>query len=289
MAAATAHVLPDASEIRDGRLLIGGCDAEALAREHGTPAYVLAEDDLRSRARAFTTALAAHHDGPGEVVFASKALPCTPVLRLFAEEGLGCDVASGGELHLALHAGFAPGRIYLHGNAKSREELRMALDAGVGTIVLDNAEEALRLSELLGGRAQRVLLRVDPRRRRGHPRGDPHGAGRLEVRLRARRCPRADRRPARGPRDRGPAHAPGLAAVRARALPARDPGARLARRLRDLRPRRRARRALHGRRRADGRRDLGRRDGRGRARRARPAPAARSCSSRAARSWPTRA
>jgi diaminopimelate decarboxylase len=163
MAAATASVLPDASEIRDGRLLIGGCDAEAVAREHGTPAYVFAEDDLRARARAFTAALAAHHDGPGEVVFASKALPCTPVLRLFAEEGLGCDVASGGELHLALHAGFEPGRIYLHGNAKSREELRMAVEAGVGTIVLDNGEEAMRLSGLLGGRGtQRVLLRVTP-------------------------------------------------------------------------------------------------------------------------------
>jgi diaminopimelate decarboxylase len=140
MAAATAHVLPEDSEVRDGRLLIGGCDAEALAREHGTPVYVFAEDDLRARARAFTTALAAHHDGPGEVVFASKALPCTPVLRLFAEEGLGCDVASGGELHLALHAGFAPERIYLHGNAKSRAELAMAVEAGVGTIVLDNGE-----------------------------------------------------------------------------------------------------------------------------------------------------
>ena len=162
MAAATAHVLPEASEVRDGRLLIGGCDAEALAREHGTPAYVFAEDDLRERARAFTGALAAHHDGPGEIVFASKALPCTPVLRLFAQEGLGCDVASGGELHLALHAGFAPERIYLHGNAKSRAELAMALEAGVGTIVLDNGEEALRLSGLLDGRPQRVLLRVTP-------------------------------------------------------------------------------------------------------------------------------
>ena len=162
MAAATAHVLPQASEVRDGRLLIGGCDAEALAREHGTPAYVFAEDDLRARARAFTSALATHHDGPGDVVFASKALPCTPVLRLFAQEGLGCDVASGGELHLALHAGFAPERIYLHGNAKSRAELAMAVEAGVGTIVLDNGEEALRLSELLGGRSQRVLLRVTP-------------------------------------------------------------------------------------------------------------------------------
>jgi diaminopimelate decarboxylase len=162
MAAATAHVLPEASSVRDGRLAIGGCDAEELAREHGTPAYVFAEDDLRARAGAFTTALAAHHDGPGEIVFASKAMPCTAVLRAFAEEGLGCDVASGGELHLALHAGFEPARIYLHGNAKSAAELRMAVEAGVGTIVLDNAEEARRLSELLGGASQRVLLRVTP-------------------------------------------------------------------------------------------------------------------------------
>src|SRR3954468_15156619 len=108
MAAATAHVLPEASEVRDGRLLIGGCDAEELAREHGTPAYVFAEDDLRARAREVRAALASHHGPRGHVVFASKACPCTAVLRVFAQEGLGCDVASGGELHLALHAGFAP-------------------------------------------------------------------------------------------------------------------------------------------------------------------------------------
>src|SRR5215204_7453664 len=157
MAAATAHVLPEASAVRDGRLSVGGCDAVELARGYGTPAYVIAEDDLRARARAFTGALAARHDGPGEVVFASKAMPCTAVLRVFAEEGLGCDVASGGELHLALNAGFPPERIYLHGNAKSHAELAMAIDAGVGTIVLDNAEEAMRLSALLGGGTQRVL------------------------------------------------------------------------------------------------------------------------------------
>ena len=162
MAAATAHVLPEASAVRDGRLSLGGCDAAELAAEHGTPAYVLAEDDLRARARAFIAALGASHPGPGEVVFASKALPCTAVLALFAEEGLGCDVASGGELHLALRAGFAPERLYLHGNAKSREELSMAVQAGVGTVVLDNADEASRLSALLDGRAQRVLLRVTP-------------------------------------------------------------------------------------------------------------------------------
>jgi diaminopimelate decarboxylase len=163
MAAATAHVLPEASAVRDGRLSVGGCDCEALAREHGTPAYVLAEDDLRARAREFTAALAAHHDGPGSVVFASKAMPCTAVLRVFAEEGLGCDVASGGELHLALRAGFAPADIVLHGNAKSEAELAMAVDAGVGTLVLDNAHEAHRLAAVLGGAGrQRVLLRVTP-------------------------------------------------------------------------------------------------------------------------------
>ena len=163
MAAATANVLPEASDVVGGRLAVGGCDAVELAREHGTPAYVIAEDDLRARAREFTGALAARHDGPGEVVFASKAMPCTAVLRVFAEEGLGCDVASGGELHLALRAGFAPERLYLHGNAKSGAELAMALEAGVGTIVLDNGEEARRLSGLLArGARQRVLLRVTP-------------------------------------------------------------------------------------------------------------------------------
>jgi diaminopimelate decarboxylase len=162
MAAATAHVYPEASAVEDGRLSIGGCDAVALAREHGTPAYVVAEDDLRARAREFAAALEAAHDGPGEVVFASKAFSCTAALRVFAEEGLGCDVASGGELHLALRAGFAPERLYLHGNAKSEAELRMALDAGVGTIVLDSAHDAERLARLIGSGRRRVLLRVTP-------------------------------------------------------------------------------------------------------------------------------
>jgi diaminopimelate decarboxylase len=154
---------PSDSAVSDGRLAIGGCDAVALAQEFGTPAYVVAEEDLRARAREFTAALADHHHGPGEVVYASKAFPCTAVLRLFAEEGLGCDVASGGELHLALRAGFDPAKLYLHGNAKSDAELRMALDAGVGTIVVDHPAEAERLEALVpAGRRQRVLLRVTP-------------------------------------------------------------------------------------------------------------------------------
>ena len=151
---------PRDSSVADGVLSIGGCDARELAREFGTPAYVVAEDDLRTQARAFSEALARVHDGPGEVVFASKAFPCTAVLRIFAEEGLGCDVASGGELHLALRAGFAPERLYLHGNAKSEAELAMALEANVGTVVIDNEHDADRLEALGGG--PRLLIRVVP-------------------------------------------------------------------------------------------------------------------------------
>jgi diaminopimelate decarboxylase len=153
-------VYPRDSSVADGVLSVGGCDARELAREFGTPAYVVAEDDLRSRARLFKEALARDHVGPGEVVFASKAFPCTAVLRVFAEEGLGCDVASGGELHLALRAGFAPERLYLHGNAKSEAELEMALEAEVGTVVIDNEQEAGRLQALGGG--PRLLIRVVP-------------------------------------------------------------------------------------------------------------------------------
>ena len=223
MAAATAHVYPEASTVRDGRLEIGGCDAVELAREHGTPAYVVAEDDLRARARVFLAALEAAHDGPGEVVFASKAFPCTAALRVFAEEGLGCDVASGGELHLALRAGFAPERLYLHGNAKSEAELAAALDAGVGTVVLDSVHDAERLSALLTarGRTQRVLIRVTP-----GVDADTHeailtGQAGLQVRHPAAAGAGAGRAAARRPGGRGAPHAPGLAAVRARALPPR--------------------------------------------------------------------
>ena len=125
---------------------MGGCDAIELAREFGTPAYVVAEDDLRARARAFLAAgRAAGHDD-FEVVFASKAFPCTAVLRLFAAEGLWCDVASGGELHLALRRRLRAERIVVHGNAKSDgASCAWRCDAGVGLIVIDNVDEIERL------------------------------------------------------------------------------------------------------------------------------------------------
>src|SRR5947209_1877362 len=159
-----SHVYPLGSRVNDrGHLEIGGCDAVELARELGTPAYVVAEDDLRARARAFLEALRARHDD-FDVLFASKAFPCTAVYRVLAEEGLAWDVASGGELSLALRGGFDPARIYFHGNAKSDAELREALDAGVGHVVLDSFDEFDRLERAAAehGRRQEVLLRVTP-------------------------------------------------------------------------------------------------------------------------------
>ena len=177
--AALCSAFPLDSAINDrGRLEVGGCDVIELARELGTPAYVVAEEDLRVRARAALSAgREAGHDDL-HVAFASKAFPCTAVLALFAAEGLWCDVASGGELHLALNAGFAPERILLHGNAKSERSSRMALGHGIGLIVLDSMQEIDRLAALLDGGApvgaersgvQPVLIRVTP-----DVRGDTH-------------------------------------------------------------------------------------------------------------------
>jgi diaminopimelate decarboxylase len=162
MAAATRTVYPESSSVEQGRLTIGGCDAAELAREFGTPAYIVAEDDLRARAVDFRDALRASHPGPGEVVFASKAFPCTAVLRVFEEEGLSVDVASGGELHMARRAGYGPDRIVVHGNAKSEEELRRAAALGA-RLVIDNHDEIDRLETLArGAEPLRVLIRVAP-------------------------------------------------------------------------------------------------------------------------------
>ena len=162
--ATLSHVYPIGSRVNErGRLEIGGCDAVELAREYGTPAYVVAEDDIRARARSFMDAMAARH-ADFDVLFASKAFPCTAVYRLLAEEGLACDVASGGELFLALRGGFDPARIYFHGNAKSGAELREALESGVGHIVIDSLHELDVLERIAAehDRRQEVLIRITP-------------------------------------------------------------------------------------------------------------------------------
>jgi diaminopimelate decarboxylase len=162
--ATLSHVYPHGTRVNSrGNLELGGCDALELAARFGTPVYVVAEDDLRLRARSFVGAVAARHDD-FDVLFASKAFPCTAVYRLLAEEGIACDVASGGELALALAGGFDPARIYLHGNAKAEYELDQALAAGVGHIVVDSFDEIERLGALAERRgvSQEVLVRVTP-------------------------------------------------------------------------------------------------------------------------------
>jgi diaminopimelate decarboxylase len=153
-------VLPRTAETRDGRLTIGGVALADVAAEFGTPAFVVDEQGLRETAREYLEAFTSRH-AQTDVHFASKALPCAPVTRILAEEGLGCDVASAGELAIALAAGFDPEHILLHGNAKSDGDIGDALEAGVGLIVIDGPDDIDRL-ERLATEPQRVLLRVNP-------------------------------------------------------------------------------------------------------------------------------
>jgi len=155
-----SQVFPIGTRLNEaGRLEVGGCDLVELAREFGTPAYVYAESDILARARAYVDAFRSRTEH-FEVVYASKAFPCTAAYRLLAAEGLACDVASGGELHLALRGGFAPERLYFHGNNKSEAELEYALEEGVGHIVVDSFDELDRLERMAPGQA--VMLRVTP-------------------------------------------------------------------------------------------------------------------------------
>jgi diaminopimelate decarboxylase len=152
-------LLPDTTTVTpDGSASIGGCNLVELAERHGTPLFVYDVAHLRARA---AEAVDAFGDG---AVYASKAFLCRAVARLVHEEGMRIDVATGGELHVALAAGVPAERLVMHGNNKSPAELRMALEAGVGRLVVDNFDELDRLANLtrdLHSRLQ-VHLRVTP-------------------------------------------------------------------------------------------------------------------------------
>ena len=152
-------LLPDSAVVAaDGRLWVGGCDVLELAAELGTPLFVYDEAHLAARC---AEARAAFDDG---VAYAAKAFLCRAMARLAHRAGLCVDVASAGELHCALTAGVPAGRLVLHGNDKSEVELAAALEAGVGRIVVDGADDLARLARLAAGRQvpQPVLLRVTP-------------------------------------------------------------------------------------------------------------------------------
>jgi diaminopimelate decarboxylase len=146
----------------DGVLTLAGHDVRDLAAEFGTPAFFLDEADFRARCHAFREAFSGGESGTGDIYYASKAFLTTTVARWIAEEGLGLDVATGGELEVALRAGFPAERILLHGNNKSSAELAAALDAGVGRTVLDSFTEIARLGFLADEKRLRpkVLVRV---------------------------------------------------------------------------------------------------------------------------------
>jgi len=146
----------------DGMLTVAGCRANNLATEFQTPVLVVAEDALRARAREYAAELAARWPN-SRVVFASKAFPCTAVQQVMVQEGLGLDVAGGGEILTALKAGADPALVVLHGNAKSDEEIRMAVDHGLGLVVVDGPDDVDRLEATVpDGRQQAVLVRVIP-------------------------------------------------------------------------------------------------------------------------------
>src|SRR2546426_446 len=163
--ATNADIFPDTARIgSDGHLAVGGCDLVALAAQHGTPLYVYDEASIRARAGQYREALARVYPGRVTVCYAAKAY-CAPwILRVVADEGLGLDVVSGGELHAARVVGFPMDRVYFHGNNKSADELALAFAASVGRVVVDNREEIDRLATLARDRGvrQAVLLRVGP-------------------------------------------------------------------------------------------------------------------------------
>jgi len=156
-------LFPEHSSVSpDGELAIGGVGVRELAERFGTPVYVVDDAGLRAQARRFKDGLAARHPNSG-VSFASKSFPCVAAYQVAATEGLSIDVAGAGELVMALAAGAPPEQLYLHGNAKTTAELTMALDAGVGTVVVDNFDDIDRLEQLIpSGRQQRVLIRIIP-------------------------------------------------------------------------------------------------------------------------------
>ncbi len=152
-----AGIWPASARRIDGELHLGGLPVSTLVAQHATPAIFLDEDDVRERARAYATAFAG-----GDVYYAGKAFLCTAVARWIADEGLGLDVCTGGELAVALAARIPRDRLAMHGNNKSRAELERAVAAGVGHIVVDSFAEIDRLADVAAaaGIRQTVLVRV---------------------------------------------------------------------------------------------------------------------------------
>jgi diaminopimelate decarboxylase len=157
---ADLSLLPSNTAVEDHDLRIGGCSLTEIAAEFGTPAFVIDEQALRDRARAYREGLAARHSR-SQVCFAMKSFPSASMVSVLASEGLGLDVVGAGELRIALAAGADPAGIVMHGNAKSDDDIQAALDASIGYIIVDGFDDIERIDKLASGRTP-VLLRVSP-------------------------------------------------------------------------------------------------------------------------------
>lgn len=147
-----------------GHLCIGGLDTIELAEQYGTPAYIMNEAEIRRNCRIYREAVRSCYGEDSMPMFASKALSCKYIYRILAEEGLGADLVSQGEMYTACAAGFPMERACFHGNNKTDDDLRFAIKAGVGNIVVDHFDELRTLSVLAvaAGVTQKILLRITP-------------------------------------------------------------------------------------------------------------------------------
>lgn len=149
---------------RQGHLTIGGCDTVELAKEYGTPLYVLDETGVRNACKSYRSSIDHFYQGRGMVCYASKAFCCKEIYRVMDSEQMGVDVVSEGELYTALAAGFPAERICFHGNNKTDHELRYALEAGIGLFIVDNEYELVRLNRFAGemGKKANISFRIKP-------------------------------------------------------------------------------------------------------------------------------
>lgn len=147
-----------------GHLTIGRCDTIELAKEFGTPLYVLDEDTIRNTCKSFVNSIANYYDGNGLPLYASKALSCKALVQLANSENMGLDVVSGGEIYTAMQAKFPPEKIQFHGNNKTETELNMALDYNIGKIVVDNLYELELLNRLAKekDKVAKISMRIKP-------------------------------------------------------------------------------------------------------------------------------
>ena len=157
-------LLPLTAQVnRSDCLEIGGCDVSELVQKFGSPLYVLDEESLRTACRQYRDAFKRYYPRESQVLYASKAWNCLAVCAIVRSEGLGIDIVSGGELYTALKAGLDPSKLYLHGNNKSLDELRLAIESSC-TIVVDNWLELKTLATLTVDRQTpvRIMLRLTP-------------------------------------------------------------------------------------------------------------------------------